>query len=119
MSGAVGETWRATSVKNSAAPARDVIDNIVAPPDPNRNQWVEPPGTCTSVPVEATTSCSESTPKMTSPSNHVERLVPRVAVRRRTAALGPNLTVDLVAAWRKDRDLVADDHEWSRGLVVG
>ncbi len=54
MSGAVGETWRATSVNNSAAPARDVIDNIVPPPDPNLNQWVDPPGTCTSVPVKAT-----------------------------------------------------------------
>jgi AcrR family transcriptional regulator len=39
-SGSAGETSQAISVKNAAAPARDVIEIISPPPGPNRNQCV-------------------------------------------------------------------------------
>src|SRR5262249_31895978 len=66
-SGSTGDTSRATSVKNSAAPARDVTEIISPPIAPKRNQCVVPAGTCTSVPAPAASSGSWPTPKITSP----------------------------------------------------
>src|SRR4051812_49966031 len=55
------------------------------------------------------------------PVDHVERLVPRVAVRRRAAALWAGLAEDLVAAGLcaggEDGDLLADDLQRCRRMV--
>lgn len=67
-SGSVGETSRSMSVKNAAAPGRDVIEIISPPPGPNRNQCVAPAGKCTKLPDRARRSSSPSTPKFTCPA---------------------------------------------------
>jgi hypothetical protein len=53
--------------------------------------------------------------------DYVERLVPGVAVGRRTGAFGPGLAEDLIASRRRaigeDGDLLADDVEPPRAVL--
>ena len=115
----MGDTFRSTSVKNPAAQGRDVIEIISPPPGPYRNQCVDPPGMCTSVPESVVLLRLDAEVDLS--ADHVERLVPGVMMGRRPAPLGPGLAEDLVTsglgAVGEDGDLLADDLECLRAVL--
>ena len=120
-SGSTGETSRSTSVKNSAAPGWEVTEIISPPSGPKRNQCVEPRETWTSVPAVGDEIVLTVDAEDHVAAGDIERLVPRMAVRRRPTAFGTGLAEDLVAAGRRprseDRDLFAHDSERTGSLV--